>query len=305
MSRRVYVKPGLTWAMERRTTRRHYLLTPDVQGEVTRIAKYLLAYYCQKFGMRLHAVCVMSTHIHYVVTDVRGVRPKFKEEFHRVFALCLKALRGWPEEVWSKAATSERVLLNAEAEAHAIAYAIANPVAAGAVRYHQDWPGLTTRPADLGTRTERVRRPDAFLRDKERFPEELELTFELPARLAADYGEERARELVARRVELLEQRALEESRRTGIPFLGVRRVLRLSFRKRAKSYEAFGTLNPRFAAAGDRDAAHAFVAMMRAFNAAYDRALALWQAGKRASALFPAGTWWMVVHHRARVFPGP
>ncbi|MEO0322708.1 MAG: hypothetical protein AAF447_07110 [Myxococcota bacterium] len=59
--------------MTRRTTRRHYVLTPDEGGQVERMALYLLGYCCQKYGVKLHAICVMSTHLHYVVTD-RGAR---------------------------------------------------------------------------------------------------------------------------------------------------------------------------------------------------------------------------------------
>ena len=74
--------------------------------------------------------------------------------------------------------------------------------------------------------------------------------------------------------------------------------------KRAKSYEVFGSLNPQFAAAGNRAAATEAVKRLRAFKAQYARALAAWTAGNRR-ACFPVGTWWMRVCHGARCGPGP
>jgi hypothetical protein len=49
------------------------------------------------------AICLMSTHCHEVITDVRGEYPRFLQTFHRHLALCTKAYRGWPEEVFNSA----------------------------------------------------------------------------------------------------------------------------------------------------------------------------------------------------------
>jgi hypothetical protein len=67
-------------------------------------------------------------------------------------ALCTKALRGWPEEVFNKKSTGVHALLTPESIVESIAYLIANPVAAGAVRYARDWPGAQTLAAEVGTR---------------------------------------------------------------------------------------------------------------------------------------------------------
>jgi len=45
--------------------------------------------------VQVHAICAMSTHLHLVVTDVRGVLPAFLQSFHRVEARCTQVLRGW------------------------------------------------------------------------------------------------------------------------------------------------------------------------------------------------------------------
>ena len=44
------------------------------------------------------SACVMSTHIHLVLTDVRGVYPDFLQYLNRIFANVVKVLRGWGHE---------------------------------------------------------------------------------------------------------------------------------------------------------------------------------------------------------------
>ena len=302
--RRQCTLPGVTYLLTRRTTRRHYVLTPDEGGEVERIVLYLLGHLCTKHGVQLHAVCVMSTHLHYVVTDRRGVIPLFLQEFHRLLANSVKNFRGWPAEVFDKKPTTRTVLLTANADIEEIAYTIANPVAAGAVRYAADWPGLTTAPRDLGTRIECVRRPDHYLRDATTFPDEVEVRFELPARLAAAYGAEDARRLVRLEVEKLEREALRKMRENGWSFLGRARVLRQPHTKRSKSREDFGALTPHFAAAGDVEAVKAHLDRIRAWDGLYDQCLERWRAGDH-DALWPPGTWAIVRYHGARAAPPP
>ncbi|HHH30705.1 MAG TPA: hypothetical protein ENK57_20510, partial [Polyangiaceae bacterium] len=104
--RRIII-PGTTHSVSRRTTRRYFLFTPDTQRRVERSFWYTLAWTAQKHGVVVHTAVLMSTHIHYVATDVRGVMPLFKQEFHRLFAQCVKAIRGWPEEVFNKAQSGD------------------------------------------------------------------------------------------------------------------------------------------------------------------------------------------------------
>jgi len=253
----------------------------------------------------VHAACLMSTHAHEVITDVRGVYPNFLETFHRNLALCTKALRGWPEEVFNKRSSGVHALLTPDAIVEAIAYLIANPVAAGAVRYAKDWPGAQTLPAHVGTRVVRVKRPKHYFDpDNPEWPEELELRLEMPVALQLDYGSDLARERISERVRSKRHEAWNEAKRAGRSFVGPRRVLNVAYTKRAKSYEVFGSLNPQFAAAGHRGAATEAVKRLRAFKEQYQHALAKWMAGDR-NACFPEGTWWMRVCHGARCGPAP
>ncbi|MEM9731222.1 MAG: transposase [Myxococcota bacterium] len=296
---------GTTWALSRRTTRRYFLLTPDESRQMEQCYWYCLGYAAELHGVSVHAACLMSTHSHEVVTDVRGELPRFLQTFHRLLALTTKAFRGWPEEVFNKRSSGAHALLTPEATIEALAYLIANPVEASAVRYARDWPGAHTLPNELGSHVIRVRRPNHFF-DPENatWPEVIALRLELPTSLELDYGASLARERVAERVRIRERRAWQESKRTGIAFVGPRRVLKLAHTKRARSYELFGSLNPQFAAAGHRAAATEAVRRLRAFNAQYEAALRRWMQGDRA-ALFPEGTWWMRVCHGAMCGPAP
>jgi hypothetical protein len=299
------IEPGKTWALSRRTTRRYFLLNPDHARELEQCYWYCLGLAAQRFGVVVHAGCLMSTHSHEVVTDVRGLLPRFLQEFHRLLALTTKALRGWPGEVFDKRSTGQHELLTPEATIEALGYLIANPVEAGAVRYAKDWPGAHTLPRDIGTRVVKVERPTHYFDpDNPDWPDIIELRLQMPTSLELDYGIELAQQRIADRVKEREHRAWQESKRTGIAFVGARRVVRQTPTKRARSYEAFGSLNPQFAAAGHRGAAAEAVRRLRAFNAQYDEALAAWTAGKR-SVPFPPGTWWMRVCHGARCGPAP
>jgi hypothetical protein len=165
--------------------------------------------------------------------------------------------------------------LNAEATIEALAYLISNPVEAGAVRYAKDRPGERTLPRDIGAHVVKTERPTHYFnRDNSSWPGIVELRLEMPTALELDYGAELAQSRIAERVRQREHRAWQESKRTGIAFVGARQVLRQAPTKRARSYEAFGSLNPQFATAGNRGAAAEAVRRMRAFNAQYDKALA-------------------------------
>ena len=297
MTRPRIVDPGATLAVSRRTTQRHFLLHPDEARQMEQAYWYCLAYAAKLHGVLVHAACLMSTHCHEVITDVRGEYPKFLQTLHRHLALCTKALRGWPEEVFNKDSSGVHALLTPEATLEAIAYLISNPVEAGAVRYAKDWPGAHTLPGDVGTRVIRVKRPSLYFDpDNRQWPEELELRLEMPVALELDYGPELARQRIAERVRDKQHRAWNQAKCTGMPFVGPRRLLKLPHTKRASSPEVFGSRNPQFAAAGHRGAAAEAVKRLRAFKAQYTQALAAWTAGDR-NACFPEGTWWMRVCH--------
>lgn len=306
MSRRRFVEPGRITANDRRTTRRHFLFTPDISGKMAQIFWYCLAIAARDNNVLVHAAVLLSTHPHYVVTDQDGRLPKFKEQFHRLLALCTKELRSWPEEVFNKSQPGEHELVSPSALVDAIAYLIANPALGFAVRYSKDWPGAKTLVSDIGRRVIRVLRPDEFFDPTNPdWPKWMELRLVMPEILIAHYGSlEAAQEAITKRVKEYELEARQEAERRGRSFSGARRVVRTAHTVRSNSREEYGALNPQFAAAGDSDAARAAVQRLRTFNADYEQALARWVAGDR-DVVFPHGTWWMRVHHGVRCHPPP
>ncbi|MGB5809092.1 MAG: transposase, partial [Polyangiales bacterium] len=111
MTRPRIVYEGKVVALSRRTTRRHFLFNPDESRTLERMYWYCLGLAAQEHGVVVHAATLMSTHSHEVVTDVRGELPHFNRRFHRLMALCTKAYRGWPEEVFNKDKTGEHELV--------------------------------------------------------------------------------------------------------------------------------------------------------------------------------------------------
>lgn len=305
MTRRRIIQDGKTWALSRRSTHRHYLFNPDQARHIEQAYWYCLAVAANKYGILVHAACLMSTHEHEVVTDTRSELPRFLQLFHLLLARCTKAIRGWPAEVFDKDSTSAVDLRSPEAAIESLAYLIANPVEALAVRYARDWPGAQTLPQDIGARSIRVRRPDFYFRSgNPDYPDLVELQLHMPAMLQCEYGTELARERISERVRQRERQAWQEAKLTGRSFVGPRRILKLPHSKRASSSEEFGSMNPQFSAAGNREAAAEAVKELHRFNAQYNDALAAWTAGDRTG-VFPDGTWWMRVFHGARCGPAP
>ena len=78
---------GETLMITRRCTQRQFLLRPS--SAVNGIIGYCLAAAAERYGLRLHAFCAMSNHLHIVATDVLGNAPEFCRWFFEFTAKCL------------------------------------------------------------------------------------------------------------------------------------------------------------------------------------------------------------------------
>jgi len=201
MSQPREIVPGATYLITRRTLRRHLLFRPD--AAITQLLVYALAVSTSRFGLQVHALCAMSTHLHLVVTDVQGVLPRFLQFFHRIVALGTKVLRKWEGPVWDHEATSVVRLLTQGAVVEKIAYVLANPVAAGLVRHASEWPGAKMSAGEIGRGELRANRPSAYLDPSNpQWPEQATLPIALPptvqpdsaARFLAEVGAELKRQ---------------------------------------------------------------------------------------------------------------
>jgi len=275
----------------------YFLLCP--RKDLTNLIYYALAHTAKKYAIEVHALCVMSDHYHTVVTDTQGVLPKFLQEFHRLVAMGVKHIHHWEHQVWDSDATSE-VALELDAVIEKIAYVMANPVAAGAVERAELWPGAKILLADLGRGSIEATRPNFYFSSKNpQWEEKITLPITLPPMIAQEDGA-KFRGMVGAELASLEVKAHAKIRRQGRRFLGAARAMQISPMDRAKTPRPKGKLNPMFAVGrGNAEALEACIAVYRAFLKQYYEALEKWRAGDR-DAVFPAGTWWMRVFHKAK-----
>ncbi|MFW2389409.1 MAG: transposase [Polyangiales bacterium] len=290
------VLPGDTVMVTRRTLRRHHLFRPD--PAIRQLYLYTLAVCARQFGILVHAVTLMSTHEHLVVTDPARRLPDFLRDLHRLVSLGAKVLRNWEGPIWDHEKSSVVRLLTGQAMIEKLAYVAANPVKAGLVASARDWPGVTVLPHELGRRTLVIARPAVFFRpDNRKWPDTVELSLTLPPALEQTHPAQAVREAVKEELERQERQARTEVKARGWRVLGAERVRRLSPYRRATSFELLRSRNPTFAVGrGQRKAFFQAVAELRAFRRAYRQALEQWRAGLR-SVVFPQGTWWMCQVH--------
>jgi putative transposase len=279
------------------------LFRPDAQ--ITQLIVYSLGVSARRYGIQVHAFCAMSTHIHIVVTDVRGVLPRFLQFFHRLVALGTKILRTWEGPVWDHEQTSVVHLMTRDAVVQKIAYTLANPVAAGLVQRAHEWPGAKVLLNELGRGVLRARRPTIYFDPTNPWwPEETALPIVLPPCIHKDDADAFRRE-VAAEVAAEEVRAHAEMKRRGVSLRGIKHAVKVSPHKRATSFEPLRKRNPTFAVGrGNEGAWRRAAAAVRAFRTAYRDALERWCHGMR-TALFPEGTWWMRVLHAVKIAASP
>jgi putative transposase len=291
------VLPGMIVMVTRRTLRRTHLLRPD--KELTALYSYLLAIMSLRYGIEVHAAVLMSTHEHLIVTDTRGTLPLFLRELHRVVALGVKVLRKWEGAVWDHEKTSVVELRTPQAVVEKLAYIMANPVNAGLVYHARKWPGLTTRPEELGVGSITAARPEVYLdSDNSLWPERATIGLTTP-RLGI--SREQLEKRVAAELERLERVAHEEiaAKKWRVPCAEV--IKRLSPFQRARSWEPLRGRNPHFAVGRKQRKAFFQASLeLKTFRTAYRAALELWRTGVR-DVVFPAATWMMNVFHGVRV----
>jgi REP element-mobilizing transposase RayT len=291
--------PQVTYLITRRTILRHMLLRPDQR--MTQMLLYFLALFARRERLEVHAFCAMSTHLHLVVTDVDGNLPRFLHSFHRMVALCTKALRRWPHVVWDKSSTSVVRLETPAAVVEKIAYVLANPVTARLVRGAHQWPGAKVLAREIGSGEIGADRPRVYLNpENPSWPERATLPVTLPPGLDPDAVAGFHRQ-VAAAIARVEQRVELEMRAQGRSFPNARDLCTVPPLTRPKSVEPSVDRNPTFAPGRNQiDAGHEAVSALRTFRSLYRQALTRWRDLER-DVVFPAGTWWMRVFHGAVV----
>jgi len=258
---------------------------------VNQIFKFCLAVAAQKTGVRLHNFCVLSNHYHVVATDVHGNLPDFMHWLNVYVAKCVNAELGRWEYFWAPNSYSAVTLVDREDVVDKMVYVFTNPVDAGLVPRHEEWPGANSLLGDIDGESEVVQRPEGFFRNDGPVPENASLQMVSPAAFEGTRAESLAslRELILER----EQEVQDQAKQEGWCFLGVRRILAQSPFSRPSSREPRRGLNPRVAS---RDKWQRIEALQRlkGFLDTYRAALKRYVDGDRTT-VFPFGTYGMRV----------
>jgi putative transposase len=280
------ILPGTVYLVTRRCLQRQLLLRPS---RVTNgVFLYVLALAARRFGVRVHAFCVLSNHFHLVVTDPKARLPAFEQYLDSLVARALNAWLGRWESFWAPNSYSAVALTAPQDVLSKAAYVLANPVAAGLVRRGRKWPGLWSAPEQIGGEALEAKRPGCFFDPRGIMPEVEWLELTVPAGFASA---EEFRERLSAALSELEAQA--EKRGQG--FLGVGRVLAQKPTARPAPLERRRALNPRVAA---RDKWKRIEALGRLVEF-LDSYRAAWAARRRGvvDVLFPAGTYLLRVLH--------
>jgi REP element-mobilizing transposase RayT len=283
------ILPGKTYLLTRRCARREFLLPPT---PVTRqVFGYVLAIAARRFGVRVHACCVMSNHVHLVVTDPDGRLPAFKQYLDSLVARALNAALGRWESFWAPGSYSAVMLAGPSDVVDKTAYTLANPVLAGLVRHGRKWRGLWAGPGQTDLGQLQFSRPKHFFRAEGAMPERATLALCTPP----GFDEQAFRAEVAQALAAKERDAPGASaphRGTQLRDDGAR--MQKPARRSSRGERRRG-LAPRVAC---RDRWKRIEALGRlvAFLRDYGQALRAWRAGAR-SVVFPAGTYLMRLMH--------
>jgi putative transposase len=269
----------------RRCTQRQYLLRPS--SLTSGIFAYVLAVASKRYGVEVHAYCVLSNHYHLLVTDRDGRLPAFQQFLDALVARAVNSVLGRWESFWAPSSFSAVALASSQDVVDKTAYVLANPVAAGLVRTGREWPGLWSSPEAIGGEV-RVRRPKRFFSRRGNLPELIGL------QLTAPPGFLTAQVFRAALAPALANREAEAVR-TRRRFLGKERVLAQWPFARPGTGEPRRTIRPRVAAR-DQWRRIELLGRLKSFLSEYRAALGQWCSGKRDT-IFPAGTYQMRTLH--------
>jgi REP element-mobilizing transposase RayT len=277
-----------TYLVTRRCSERRFFLRPS--KALNEVVRYILAVAAERHGVALHAFCVLSNHLHLIVTDVRGNLPAFEQYVGSLVARAINALHGHWESFWAPGSYSAVKLPEASDTLSKIAYVLANPVAAGLVRHAREWPGLWSAPEEIGAGPAVVRRPDHFFREDGEMPETATLQLVCPR--GFESVEAFRRQLISA-LTGLEDEAARELAAEGRFFLGRRRVLTQKPGAWPVTHEPHRELNPRIAGRDKWKRIEA-IARLKSFLKEYRTAWLEFTRGVRDT-IFPPGTYWMRV----------
>ena len=261
------------------------MLRPD--EETTAAFEFCFGEAAKRFGIEVHSFLAMSNHYHAVVTDPRGVLPKFLEHVHKMVAKALNVRWSRWENFWAAEECCSTDLITDEDVFAKVVYTLANPVAAHLVDRAILWPGASSLSLlDGGKKT--VKRPWRFFSKKGTMPESVTLETTVPAG-QGDRVAWAARVRAA--IAVVEQRATDERARTGRKIVGRKEVLRRSAFASPETHEPRRKLRPALACC-DVVRRGQELANLVLFRARYRESWLAFSTGLWDT-VFPEGTWGM------------
>ncbi len=283
------VVPGASYLVTRRCAQRQFLLRPSRATNQTYL--YVLALAAARYRVQIHVLCVLSNHVHMVVTDPDANLPAFHQFLDALVARAVNASLGRWETFWAPDTYSAVRLLTPSDIVEKAAYTLANPVEAGLVASGSAWPGLWSAPERIGGAPLVVERPKHFFDPKGGLPDRATLELTVPPGFDSP---EQFRVALQRALERREADARDRHKGRG-GFLGVARVLAQKPFARPAPGEPRRALNPRLAS---RDKWKRIEALGRLaeFLRSYRDAWTARRAGADRT-LFPHGTYLLRVLH--------
>ena len=299
MSKARPVYPGAVVFSTRRVHKRQLLLRPSAR--LNQAILYIVAVLARRYGIRLHAFCVMGNHTHDVATDPFGRIVEFQRDCHAMMARVINSMHGDFESLWSREPTGRIECLEPGDALDKIGYTMANPVSAGLVAHGHNWPGVRCA-WPMKPRT--VRRPPGFFRDEEsggHWPEEA--TLELCPPPCTDVLEGDLAAIVRSTIDEYEDNARAKAKAGSRSFLGRAGVLRQSRYAYPTTSEERFTRRPTIACRS-KWARIERLQRDRAWLQSYDAAMERVLAGEK-NVRFPYGTWKVRVYYGAACEPPP
>ena len=135
-----HLPPNTSWFVTSRCLQAQYLLRPD--KEMTKRFGYWLGRALKRHpGIELFAAVQMSNHFHFVLKAATSELASFMAYFEANLAKAINQLRKRTGTVFHRRYSAEPILDEAAFDDR-ILYTVINPVRAGLVRSHEQWPGV-------------------------------------------------------------------------------------------------------------------------------------------------------------------
>lgn len=144
-------EPGIYHFSTTRCIEERFYLRPDPQLNAA-FGYWLARSLEQHPGITLHGAVAMSNHLHLETYDKTGSLSDFYCYFLGNLAKAVNRLRGRSGPLFGRRFDDGGRILDAEAAVERLAYLINNPVKAGLVARHRDWPGVLLYATDQPTR---------------------------------------------------------------------------------------------------------------------------------------------------------